>query len=128
MTLNSLLKKIQESEKAFYTKGEIVNLIEKSIPAKEQVIESNGIRIDLERYVISYNGKQSTLPRKVTELIYYLVTNSGRIIRRDELLNNVWGDDVVVGDRTIDVHIRKIRQVFNFDCIKTVKGVGYQWN
>ena len=128
MTLNFLLKKIQDSEKTFYTKGEIVNLIEKSIPTKEKIVENNGLKIDLERYVISYNGKQSTLPRRVTELIYYLVTNSGRIIRRDELLNNVWGDDVVVGNRTIDVHIRKIREALNFDCIKTVKGVGYQWN
>jgi two-component system alkaline phosphatase synthesis response regulator PhoP len=70
----------------------------------------------------------STFPRKVTELTYYLITNPGRIVKRDEILSQVWGDDVIVSDRTIDVHIRKIRQALNFDCIKTIKGVGYQWN
>jgi two-component system alkaline phosphatase synthesis response regulator PhoP len=128
MTLNALLKQLQNSEKPYYSKGEIINLVEKMIPKKEKIVESNGVVVDLEKYVISYNGMQSTFPRKVTELTYYLITNFGRTVKREEILSEVWGDDVIVSDRTIDVHIRKIRQALNFDCIKTIKGVGYQWN
>ena len=128
MTLNALLKQLQNSEKPYYTKGEIINLVEKMIPKKEKIVESNGVVVDLEKYVISYKGMQTTFPRKVTELTYYLITNYGRTVKRDEILSEVWGDDVIVSDRTIDVHIRKIRQALDFDCIKTIKGVGYQWN
>lgn len=128
MTLNALLKQLQNSDKPYYTKGEIINLVEKMIPKKEKIVESNGVVVDLEKYVISYNGMRNTFPRKVTELTYYLITNPGRTVKRDEILSEVWGNDVIVSDRTIDVHIRKIRQALNFDCIKTIKGVGYQWN
>jgi len=128
MTLNALLKQLQNSEKPYYSKGEIINLVEKMIPKKEKIVENNGVVVDLEKYVISYKDMCSTFPRKVTELTYYLITNPGRIVKRDEILSQVWGDDVIVSDRTIDVHIRKIRQALNFDCIKTIKGVGYQWN
>jgi two-component system alkaline phosphatase synthesis response regulator PhoP len=98
------------------------------IPKKEKIVENNGVVVDLEKYVISYKEMCSTFPRKVTELTYYLITNFGRTVKREEILSEVWGDDVIVSDRTIDVHIRKIRQALNFDCIKTIKGVGYQWN
>jgi two-component system alkaline phosphatase synthesis response regulator PhoP len=128
MTLNALLNQLRESDKPFYSKGEIINLVEKMIPKKDKIVENNGVVVDLEKYVISYKGKQTTFPKKITELTYYLITNPGRIVRRDEILNEVWGGDVLVGDRTIDVHISKIRRLINFDCIKTIKGVGYQWN
>lgn len=128
MTLNALLNQLRESDKPYYTKGEIINLVEKMIPKKEKIVESRGVIVDLEKYVISYNGVRNTFPRKVTELTYYLITNPGRTVKRDEILSEVWGNDVIVTDRTIDVHIRKIRKALNYDCIKTIKGVGYQWN
>ena len=69
-----------------------------------------------------------TLAKKEFELLYLLAARPGRVFLRNEILNQVWGNDVIVGDRTIDVHIRKIRQKLNMDCITTVKGVGYKFN
>lgn len=127
MTLKNLLNKINGSDKPYYTKGEIVNIIEKMIPKKESIVESNGVIVDLEKYEVSCNGQKKMLPRKVTEMTYMMVTNPGRVITRDEMLSEVWGDDVIVGGRTIDVHIRKIRKEIGSNLIKTIKGVGYQW-
>ena len=67
------------------------------------------------------------LPRKEFELLALLAGKPGKVFTRDEILDKVWGNDIVVGDRTIDVHIRKIRQKLGLDCITTVKGVGYKF-
>lgn len=126
--MNSILQRIQNSDKAFYTKGEIIQLIESTMPKKPTEVEINGIRVNLKTYTVQSAGKEIRLPRRVVDLTYYLMANAGRIIRRTELLDEIWGTDVIVGDRTIDVHIAAIRRVFPKECIKTVKGIGYQWN
>lgn len=126
--MNHILQKIKISDKAFYTKGEIVQLLESAIEKKPTEIVSNGVRVDLKTYTIQSDGKQVQLPRRIIDLVYYLMTNKGRIVNRDEILNNVWGSDVIVGERTIDVHISSLRQVLPTGCIKTIKGVGYRWN
>ena len=74
------------------------------------------------------DGKDITLAKKEFELLYLLASRPGRVFLRNEILNQVWGNEVIVGDRTIDVHIRKIRQKLGLDCITTVKGVGYKFN
>jgi len=83
--------------------------------------------IDREKYLIHYRGSDIVLARKEFELLALLASKPGKVFLRNEILNQVWGTEVIVGDRTIDVHIRKIRQKLNLDCITTVKGVGYKF-
>jgi two-component system alkaline phosphatase synthesis response regulator PhoP len=96
--------------------------------------ENNGslqfekLLIDPVKYIVQVNNEDMTLAKKEFELLYLLAAKPGRVFLRNEILNQVWGNDVIVGDRTIDVHIRKIRQKLGMDCIKTVKGVGYKFD
>lgn len=83
--------------------------------------------IDREKYMITCQGNDIILARKEFELLALLAGKPGKVFLRNEILNQVWGTEVIVGDRTIDVHIRKIRQKLNLDCITTVKGVGYKF-
>lgn len=83
--------------------------------------------IDPERFIVEYRGQEIILAKKEFELLYLLAKKPGRVFLRNEILGEVWGNDVIVGDRTIDVHIRKIRQKLGVDCITTVKGVGYKF-
>jgi two-component system, OmpR family, alkaline phosphatase synthesis response regulator PhoP len=89
------------------------------------VIETGGITIDRERYLIIQNGKEISLPRKEFELLALLTTKPGKVFTREEILDKVWGGEVVVGDRTIDVHIRKLREKLGDNYFRTVKGIGY---
>ncbi|MCB0760802.1 MAG: response regulator transcription factor [Flavobacteriales bacterium] len=88
---------------------------------------SNGITIDKERYVVMTDGEELTLPKKEFELLALLVSQPGRVFTREIILSSVWGNDVIVGDRTIDVHIRKLREKLGDHYFKTVKGVGYKF-
>ena len=91
------------------------------------ILQIGDLKIDREKYIINYQGKDSILARKEFELLALLAGKPGKVFLRNEILNQVWGTEVIVGDRTIDVHIRKIRQKLNLDCITTVKGVGYKF-
>lgn len=83
--------------------------------------------IDKERYLILKDGEEMILPRKEFELLSLLVSKPGKVFTREEIYYSVWGDNVVVGDRTIDVHIRKLREKIGNDQIKTLKGIGYKF-
>lgn len=85
------------------------------------------LTIDPQQFVVLYRGQEILLAKKEFELLYLLASRPGRVFLRNEILSQVWGNDVIVGDRTIDVHIRKIRQKLGVDCITTVKGVGYKF-
>jgi two-component system, OmpR family, alkaline phosphatase synthesis response regulator PhoP len=91
------------------------------------LIQIGDIKIDREQYLIIYKDQEIVLARKEFELLALLASKPGKVFLRNEILNQVWGTEVIVGDRTIDVHIRKIRQKLNLDCITTVKGVGYKF-
>ena len=80
------------------------------------------------QYLIKIDDKEVILAKKEFELLYLLASKPGRVFLRNEILNQIWGNDVIVGDRTIDVHIRKVRQKIGLDCITTVKGVGYKFD
>jgi len=95
--------------------------------SKSTFLEVGNIQIDRERYLIIFNGKEMAVPRKEFELIYLLASKPGKVFKRDEILNEIWGRDIIVGDRTIDVHIRKLREKLGEDLIKTVKGIGYKF-
>ena len=92
-----------------------------------KVIEIGDIKIDPDQYLVYYKDEPISLAKKEFELISYLASKPGRVFLRNEILNQIWGSEVIVGDRTIDVHVRKIRQKLGIDCITTVKGVGYKF-
>lgn len=92
-----------------------------------QIIEIGDIKIDPVQFLVIYKDEPITLAKKEFELLYLLASKPGRVFLRNEILSQIWGADVIVGDRTIDVHIRKIRQKLGIDCITTVKGVGYKF-
>jgi len=85
-----------------------------------------GIEINREEYKIIKEGKEIVLPRKEFELFYLLASKPGKVFKREEILDKVWGNEVIVGGRTIDVHIRKLREKIGEDLFKTIKGVGYK--
>jgi two-component system alkaline phosphatase synthesis response regulator PhoP len=93
---------------------------------EDQTQTIEGLEINREKYQVSINGDQIHLPRKEFELLALLASKPGNVFERETILKTVWGDDVVVGDRTIDVHIRKLREKVGEKLIKTVKGVGYR--
>lgn len=93
---------------------------------KPQVVVGN-LTIDRSSYTVSVSGKQFSLPKKEFELLYFLAQNPNKVFSRDELLQNIWGTDVYVLARTVDVHIRKVREKIGDGFISTVKGVGYKF-
>lgn len=104
-------------------------LLRRNIPGEVETkpSPSHGIVIDKERYVVYKDGTQLNLPKKEFELLALLTSAPGRVFTRENILASVWGNDVIVGDRTIDVHIRKLREKLGDDNFKTVKGVGYKF-
>lgn len=93
----------------------------------DEVMEVNGFTIDREKYLIVKDNVQINLPKKEFELIALLASKPGKVFTREDILKSVWGEDVVVGDRTIDVHIRKLREKLGDNYIRTIKGVGYKF-
>ncbi|MCK0107941.1 response regulator transcription factor [Flavobacteriaceae bacterium S0825] len=94
---------------------------------QENVLKIGDLTIDREAYKILLKGKEIALPRKEFELLSLLTSKPGKVFKRDEILDKVWGNEVVVGGRTIDVHIRKLREKIGDNTFKTVKGVGYKF-
>lgn len=115
------------SPKVLITK---VNALFRRIHKQEDtgIIKIGDLAIDREKFIVRYQDKDIILARKEFELLALLASKPNKVFLRNEILNQVWGTEVIVGDRTIDVHIRKIRQKLNLDCITTVKGVGYKFD
>lgn len=106
-----------------------VNAIFRRIQKDENnALHFNGLVIDPAKYIIKVEDAEVSLAKKEFELLYMLASKPGRVFLRNEILSQVWGNDVIVGDRTIDVHVRKIRQKLGIDCITTIKGVGYKFD
>ena len=93
----------------------------------ETSLAAGDLEIDRDRYVVVNKGREIVLPRKEFELLSLLTSRPGRVFKRDEIMDTVWGNEVVVGGRTIDVHIRKLREKIGEDYFKTIKGVGYKF-
>ncbi len=91
-----------------------------------KIIQIGDIEIDPDKYTVLIKGKEIALAKKEFDLLSFLATRPGKVFNRDEILHKVWGTDVIVGDRTIDVHIRKLREKLGKSYIKTLKGVGYK--
>tara|TARA_B100000900_G_scaffold130191_1_gene110116 strand:+ start:206 stop:901 length:696 start_codon:yes stop_codon:yes gene_type:complete len=103
----------------------------KGIITKEEVsnsiIKVQDIVIDRERYIITLDEEPLNLPRKEFEILYLLASKPGKVYNREEIFHKIWGDDVIVGGRTIDVHVRKLREKLGRNYIETVKGIGYKF-
>ena len=98
----------------------------KNLEAEQGVLTVNELIIDRSSYSASVEGKKMVLPKKEFDLLYLLATKPGKIFTREKILSELWGEDVIVVDRTIDVHIRKIREKIGEKLISTIKGVGYK--
>ncbi len=120
--IKALLKRYDN--KPFHFSGSTEKQPEKK---NENILEKKDILIDRDRYVVVKDGKDIVLPKKEFELLLLLAEYPDKVFSRERIFQNVWGDDVIVSDRTIDVHIRKLREKLGSDRIKTIKGVGYKY-
>ena len=102
-------------------------MLRRGAPEVKAVEEVNGIFIDRDKYLVKVKDNELNLPKKEFELLALLASQPGKVFTREVILSKVWGEDVIVGDRTIDVHIRKLREKIGDNYIRTVKGVGYKF-
>lgn len=94
---------------------------------KIEKIKTGNIEINQERREILLNGREVKMPRKIFSLLVFLASNPGRVFSREDILKNVWGNDIVVLDRTVDVHIWNLRKIIGMDSIESIKGAGYRF-
>ena len=100
----------------------------KTEDTEEGVINAGPLKIDLKKHIVFFGELEVNLPKKEFKLLTLLCKNTGEVKTREEIMDQVWGTEVVVGDRTIDVHIRKLREKLGEELITTIKGVGYKFN
>ena len=100
----------------------------KTEETEEGIIKAGPLKIDLKKHIIFFGDLEVNLPKKEFKLLTLLCKNTGEVKTREEIMDQVWGTEVVVGDRTIDVHIRKLREKLGEELITTIKGVGYKFN
>lgn len=129
MTEELIEKKASEFEftDGIYGFKEGVKWVLKQLETKPKIVTDGVVTVDFDKYTVLYKNQVLKLPKKVVNLIGYFITNKGKLVNRDSILKNVWGDDVYVGERTIDVHVVKIKNYLFRECIETVTGVGYRW-
>jgi len=115
-----LLSRIKALLKRYKQKAEVEE-------TEETIIKQSDLTIDKEKYQVKKGEKELILPKKEFELLLLLISKPDKVFTREEIFSRVWGEDIVVGDRTIDVHIRKLREKIGGEHIKTIKGVGYKY-
>ena len=115
---------ISKSKALIRSRDRVNNSAEKQ---ESMIIEQDDIILDREKYIVIKKGEKLSLPKKEFELLALLISRPERVFSRNEIFSKIWGDDVIVGDRTIDVHIRKLREKVGEKYIQTVKGVGYKY-
>ena len=93
----------------------------------DKILTFNNLEINKDKYIVIVNTEELILPRKEFELLLLLASKPNNVFTRDEIYDKIWGNTVIVGDRTIDVHIRKLREKIGVNYIKTIKGVGYKF-
>lgn len=107
--------------------SKIKSLLRRKLEANDSILKYGNLSIDPEEYKVILSGKEIILPKKEFELLFLLASKPKKIFKREKIMSTVWGYDVVVGDRTIDVHIRKLREKIGEKYFKTIKGVGYKF-
>jgi two-component system, OmpR family, alkaline phosphatase synthesis response regulator PhoP len=104
------------------------NVIQSNPEQQNKKLKFGNLEIDEEQFVVLVSGNDAGLAKKEFELLTLLASRPGKVFKRNEILAKIWGNDVIVGDRTIDVHIRKLREKIGEDYIQTMKGVGYKFD
>ena len=122
-----IINQINKSDGESFSKEQVIKIIKDSIKGDNTSVKDENVIVDLSSSCIILNNKKISAPRKVIQIGHYLLSNKGKVVTRKELLFNIWGDDIIVGERTIDVHMRKLRILVGKNCIVTVKTVGYKW-
>jgi len=107
--------------------SKIKSLLRRKLETNNSILKYGDLSIDPEEYKVILSGKEIILPKKEFELLLLLASKPKKIFKREKIMSTVWGYDVVVGDRTIDVHIRKLREKIGEKYFKTIKGVGYKF-
>lgn len=104
-----------------------ISTVKATTNEQQSVIEFNSLKVDRKKYLAYVNGKEVSLPKKEFELLYMLMSNANEVCKREDILDQIWGKDVFIGDRTIDVHIRKLREKLGDSHFQTIKGIGYKF-
>jgi two-component system alkaline phosphatase synthesis response regulator PhoP len=125
--IEEIINQINKSQKDFFSKEQIVKIMKDFIKQDNTIIKDGNVIIDLSSSCIIIKNTKKSAARKIIQIAYYLLSNKTKVVTREELLSNIWGDDIIVGERTIDVHVRKLRMLVGKDYVTTVKTVGYQW-
>ena len=105
----------------------LLRRLNRPVVAEEEASNSR-VKIDREKFIVEVEGKKILLPKKEFELLELLASRPGKVYTREQILTIVWGNETIVGERTIDVHIRKLREKLGDDYIRTIKGVGYTFS
>ncbi len=92
------------------------------------IMEANGVKVDTEKVMVYVDDQELQLPKKEFELLALLISKPGKVFKREEIYSRIWGNELFVGERTIDVHIRKLREKIGDERIKTIKGIGYKYD
>jgi two-component system alkaline phosphatase synthesis response regulator PhoP len=124
-----IINQIKDSKESIFTGEQVITIINNITKSnsKRIVDEEDGVAVDLSSGSIEIDGKKKIAAKKIIQIAHHLLSNKTRTFTREELLADIWEDDVVVGIRTIDVHIRKLRILLDEKYVTTVKGVGYRW-
>ncbi len=122
-----IVKPIRPNVLVSRVKALIRRKLRNQLESGDQLVEFGDLKIDSDKFQASVNGTEINLAKKEFELLNLLTSKPGKVFKRHEILNSVWGSEVIVGDRTIDVHIRKLRKKIGSHYIETLKGVGYKF-
>ena len=126
MLIENLVSKIEKLKENVFTKSEIIRIISEGSETVRPDIISGDVVICPERYSIFVKGKEHTTTKKIFELVYYLMSNKNKMMTKKRILHHVWGTEVIVDPRTVNVHVRGAR-IITGDYIKTTKTQGYGW-
>ena len=112
--------------KVLISKVNALSQLTTQVAEQSKLIELGDLVIDKDNFKVTKNGEHFLLPKKEFDLLYLLASNTQKVFKREEILDKVWGNDVIVGERTIDVHIRRLREKLGDNSIQTLKGIGYK--
>ena len=125
---DNIINAFKEQNKKGFMLNEIISIINGvTSQYMSPIIDSEGITLNPTSFEVILNDKKKKLPNKEFNLLYYLISNKNKVINRNEILRDVWGTDICVLERTIDVHIRKLRRVVGSSNLRTIKCIGYGW-
>ena len=129
MLISNITYEVNQRKQDSFTKYEILDILNTFVEKeKPPMLKCGDMNVNPEKYSVEINGVIKIIPKKEFEVLYYLINNRNKIVSRNQLLSTIWGNDVIVGERTIDVHICKLKKVLGeYNRIKLLKKVGYMW-